>query len=102
MRKLLWDKVNTISTMKEYLLDTGTRPLIEATGNMFLGAGLNPPDVTICPLKNLPGQNRLGRLWMEIREAIRTDDIPDEYKKPAGEEQSNPRLRMNRQRLLQH
>ena len=101
MRDLLWRKVVAISTMREFLLDTGTRVLVEATGHMFWGAGLNPPEVSLCPLANLPGQNKLGQMWMEIREALRTDDIPPQYVNREENIMEDGRLRMNRNRLLQ-
>ena len=83
-----------------YLLDTGIQVLIEATNNMFWGAGLNPPEVTTCTVENLPGENQLGRLWMEIRDLVMSGDIPAQFKEEKQPQQNIPRLRVNRGRIL--
>ena len=99
MRKLLWAKVIATSTMSPYLLDTGNRPLIEATPNMFWEAGLPMGEVADCPLENLPGENQLGKLWMDIRETLRIEGIPVEFQ-PNTTPSDSPRLRQTRGRRL--
>ena len=99
MRKLLWAKVVATSTMSPYLLDTGNRPLIEATPNLFWGAGLPMGEVADCPLENLPGENQLGKLWMDIRETLRIEGIPVKFQLTATPSDA-PRLRQTRGRRL--
>lgn len=62
MRGLLWAKVRQHEYVHHKLLETGDRELIEDSWrDDFWGWG-----------PNHDGENMLGRLWMEIREVLRT------------------------------
>ena len=101
MEKLLWAKVIAISTMSVYLLGTGNHPLVEATPNLFWGAGLPMGEIADCPLDNLPGKNQLGKLWMDIRETLRIEGVPVEIQKAHATPNESTRLRPTRGRKLQ-
>ncbi len=61
MRQVVTAKFETHAALRELLLSTGDRPLVEsAPGDAFWGAG---PDGT--------GENRLGRLLGELRARFR-------------------------------
>lgn len=61
MRSILWAKVTQHEYVRRKLLATGTRELVENSWrDDFWGWG-----------PNRDGKNQLGKLWMEIREAIK-------------------------------
>jgi hypothetical protein len=63
MRRVVTAKFETHAALRELLLSTGNRPLVEsAPGDAFWGAG---PDGT--------GENRLGRLLEELRDRFRAE-----------------------------
>ena len=63
MRQVVTTKFETHAALRELLLSTGNRPLVEsAPGDAFWGAG---PDGT--------GENRLGRLLEELRARFRVE-----------------------------
>jgi ribA/ribD-fused uncharacterized protein len=61
MRKILWAKLRQHEYVRRKLHDTGQRELVENSWrDAFWGWG-----------PNRDGENRLGKLWMEIRSALR-------------------------------
>ena len=66
MRRVVTTKFQTHAALRELLLSTGERPLVEsAPGDAFWGTG---PDGT--------GENRLGRLLEELRARFRAEAGP--------------------------
>lgn len=61
MREIIWAKVNQHPYVKEKLLETGDREIIEDSWvDSIWGWG-----------PNKDGQNHLGKIWMEIREELK-------------------------------
>lgn len=65
MREILWAKVGQHEYVRRKLLATGDRELVEDSWrDDFWGWG-----------PNKDGQNQLGKLWMEIREQIKINEL---------------------------
>ena len=80
MRRVVTAKFETHAALREHLLSTGERPLVErAPGDTFWGAG---PDGM--------GENRLGRLLEDLRARFRAKAAPTKGRDQAGT--CNPQL----------
>ena len=67
MRQLLWEKVRQHKYVKQKLLETGDRLLVENSWrDTYWGEG-----------PNKDGKNMLGVLWMEIRESLREELVKE-------------------------
>ena len=72
MRRVVLAKFRTHAALRDLLLSTGTRPLVEsAPGDAFWGCG---PEGT--------GENRLGKLLEEVRAMLRAGGLPPDQPAP--------------------
>ena len=62
MEAILIEKLKTCNKTKKTLMESGTQHIVEDTGHEFWGRG-----------KSETGKNVLGKIWMDLREKIRTD-----------------------------
>ena len=62
MEAILIEKLKTCNKTKKILMESGTQHIVEDTGHEFWGRG-----------KSETGKNVLGKIWMDLREKIRTD-----------------------------
>jgi ribA/ribD-fused uncharacterized protein len=70
MKKILQRKFEQNPDLKERLVSTGNRPLVESTPDKFWGAGLAEKTLR-CHLPNdYPGTNHLGRLLVDLRNSF--------------------------------
>ena len=62
--------------LKEFILSTGYRPIIEASPyDNIWGIGLNEQTARITPIDNWPGTNWLGECLMRTREKLRLENL---------------------------
>ena len=77
MKAILKAKVEQVKEVKDALLNTGSNIICEAVyGDGFWSCGLGKDEASKTDPSSWPGENRLGRLWMEIR-----DELEEEMKK---------------------
>lgn len=67
MYKCLEVKALQCTEFKEALIESGNNILVEATSDIFWGAGMDPYTVSITKQTYWPGENRLGDLLMKLR-----------------------------------
>ena len=74
MKDMLYAKVRQVEEVKEDLLKTGQKAIVEAVpGDFFWSAGISKEAAENTHPDFYPGQNILGRLWMEIREELQKE-----------------------------
>lgn len=71
MRSIVYAKFAQNSAILEKLLNTGESPLYECTRNRWWGCGLRFDAPEWRDLKVVPGLNKLGKILMEVRSALR-------------------------------
>lgn len=85
MRSIVYSKFNQNHEIREMLLNTGEAPLYECTRNKWWGCGLrfDSPDWN---RGKLPGLNKLGKILMEVRSALRKSVRKEKalYKSPGA------------------
>lgn len=71
MYKTVWEKFSQNQTIKTLLLDTEPRTLVEGSPtDKIWGVGLRWDDDLILDEKNWKGQNLLGKVLMDVRDAF--------------------------------
>lgn len=71
--------------LRQSLLDTGNRSLIEASPwDTYWGCGWSEAMFHASPNKNYPGRNELGKILMEVRDIIREKERNEAHKKNAS------------------
>ena len=70
MKEILTEKFSTLEFCTNFLLSTGTKRLLEGTGDRKWGCGIPISKYWLITLK-CPGKNILGHLLGEVREEIR-------------------------------
>ncbi|KAI6243139.1 NADAR domain-containing protein [Aphelenchoides fujianensis] len=73
MLRVLRAKFSQHSALREFLVQTGDALIVEASANdRRWGCGMGATDPNLADPSKYPGENRLGRALMEIREDFRT------------------------------
>ena len=67
MEEALCAKYEQNPHLKDVLLSTGSKQLVEAGPDTFWGAGITMKDIKDTPEANWPGRNELGQLLMKLR-----------------------------------
>ncbi len=72
MKKLLTAKFTKCAALRNTLLNTGTRVLVESSpSSLFWGSGMNINHKDALNTDVYKGENNMGRLLMEVRESIK-------------------------------
>lgn len=74
MRSIVYNKFAQNESILEKLLNTGESPLYECTQNRWWGCGLRFDAPEWNNFKAVPGLNKLGKLLMEVRAALRNSN----------------------------
>ena len=75
MKEILMEKAIQIPEVGDILMNSGTKLIAEAVqSEEKWTCGLSKKAATHTSPSHWPGQNRLGHLWMEIREELKEQD----------------------------
>ena len=76
MKSILKAKADQLEEVKDELLGTEDNIIAEAVvGDLFWSCGLTKEEASNTDPDHWPGQNVLGKLWMELRAEYREDEI---------------------------
>ena len=75
MKDIIKAKAEQVQEVKQTLIDSGDRLIVEAVpGDVYWSCGLDKEAASKTDPKHFPGQNMLGKLYMEIRAEYRKRD----------------------------
>ena len=74
MEQIVREKLRQVLGVKEALLDTKDRIMAEAVqSDVYWSCGLTKDAARVTDPAKWPGQNRLGKLWMKLRQELQED-----------------------------
>ena len=79
MRSMLDLKFHSCKEFRDRIQDSGDKILVEGTAHKFCASGLPPRATASQPIDVWPGENRLGKLLMEIRAVKLRGHSPDTH-----------------------
>ena len=94
MRAILLAKVEQVKEVRDALLDTGDKVICEAVyGDDYWSCGMDKDAASKTDPTAWPGSNKLGELWMAIREEIKEEERrkKEEFKIVASQKDSSKR-----------
>ena len=75
MKAIIKAKADQVPEVKEKLMNTGDKIIAEAVvSDTYWSCGLSKEAAANTEPAHWPGQNRLGRLWMELRREYRDEE----------------------------
>ena len=75
MKKIIKAKADQVPKVKDKLMRTGDKILAEAVvSDTYWSCGLSKEAAAYTEPANWPGQNKLGKLWMEVREEYKEEE----------------------------
>ena len=78
MKEIIKAKAEQVDEVKKTLLDSEDRIIVEAVpGELYWSCGLGKEAASKTDPKHFPGQNMLGKLFMELRKEYRKQNNND-------------------------